>query len=92
MIKSVIYKKIEVLPTSWDWRNVSNKNYLSINRNQNNPYFCSSGWAFATASAIADRINIIRNRTWPDMTIAPQVLINCKAGGSCVGGGSLQAY
>jgi cathepsin X len=67
-------------------------NYLSITRNQNNPYFCSAGWAFSTASSISDRINIKRNKTWPEIVISPQVLINCQGGGDCTGGGSLKAY
>lgn len=83
---------MDAIPTTWDWRNVNGTNYLSITRNQNVPNFCGSGWAFATTSSIADRINIKRNKTWPDITISPQVVINCKAGGTCTGGGGLQVF
>jgi len=41
---------------------------------------------------MADRINIVRNRTWPDMTLSPQVIINCQAGGSCGGGQPMGVY
>jgi cathepsin X len=41
---------------------------------------------------MADRINIARNRTWPDMTLSPQVIINCFAGGSCDGGNAIEVY
>jgi cathepsin X len=37
---------------------------------------------------VADRINIARNRSWPDLSLAPQVIINCKYGGSGCDGGN----
>ncbi len=39
-----------------------------------------------TTSALSDRISIMRNRTWPIIQLAPQVIINCRGGGSCNGG------
>ncbi len=39
-----------------------------------------------TTSALSDRIAIMRNRTFPQIDLAPQVLINCGGGGSCDGG------
>ncbi len=39
-----------------------------------------------TTSALSDRIAIMRNRTFPQIDLAPQVLINCGGGGSCEGG------
>jgi cathepsin X len=65
---------------------------MSYTRNERIPTMCDSSWALATTSAISDRINIARNRTWPDQTISPQVVINCKAGGSCSGGNPFDVY
>ena len=80
------------VPDTWDWRSVNNTNYLSWTRNQHIPTYCGSCWAHGPTSSIADRINIRRQRKWPDMTIAPQVLVNCKAGGSCNGGNPGAVY
>lgn len=69
-----------------DWRNLNGTNWLSVTRNQNSPSSCGSCWAFGPTSSLSDRINIKRNRTWPDTSLSPQIMINCKAGGSCSGG------
>ena len=39
-----------------------------------------------TTSALSDRIAIMRNKTFPQINLAPQVIINCRGGGSCNGG------
>ena len=36
-----------------------------------------TGWAHAATSALSDRIKIMRNASWPDFNISPQVLISC---------------
>jgi cathepsin X len=46
----------------------------------------------AGISALSDRINIARNRTWPDLVLSPQYLINCEIGGNCSGGNTLNMY
>ena len=45
-----------------------------------------------TTSALSDRINIMRNKTFPQIQLAPQVLINCRGGGSCNGGNAGGVY
>ena len=86
------YLDMNSLPDNLDWGNNNGKNYLSWTRNQHIPTYCGSCWAHGTTSSIADRINIVRNRTWPDMNLSPQVIINCKAGGSCNGGNPAEVY
>jgi cathepsin X len=86
------YLNANDIPEHWDWRNVSGVNYLSWNKNQHIPHYCGSCWAQGSTSALADRINIARNRTWPDMALSPQVMINCFAGGSCNGGNAGSVY
>ena len=85
-------KDLKSIPDVWDWRDVRGYNFLTWNKNQHIPTYCGSCWAQAATSAIADRINIARNRKWPDMALSPQVIINCKAGGSCTGGNPLEVY
>ena len=80
------------IPASWDWRNASGKNYLSWNKNQHLPKYCGSCWAEGTTSALADRINIARNNTWPQIALSPQAIINCNAGGNCNGGNPIEVY
>lgn len=86
------YLNVKDLPESWDWRNISGVNYVSWSRNQHIPTYCGSCWAHGPTSSIADRINIARNKSWPEMTLSPQVIINCQAGGSCNGGNPLGVY
>lgn len=50
------------------------------------PADCGSCWAFGTTSALGDRIRIMKKGAYPQVNLAPQVLINCGGGGSCDGG------
>lgn len=79
-------------PSTWDWRNVSGKSYVSRDTNENIPKYCASCWAHAVASALSDRIAIARNGAWPEISLSPQVLLNCRGGGSCSGGDPAGAY
>ena len=75
------------VPANWDWRNVNKTNYLSWTLNQHIPVFCGSCWAQASTSALADRFNILLGDHNPTpVALSAQVIINCKAGGSCSGG------
>jgi cathepsin X len=82
------------LPKNWDWRNIDGVNYVTWDKNQHIPQYCGSCWAQGTTSALSDRISILRNATWPEIDLSPQVLINCHGGGSCMGGnpGSVYEY
>ena len=59
------------------WNNMEGVNYLTNVKNQHLPQYCGSCWAFAATSALSDRIKIKRKAAWPDINIAPQMLISC---------------
>jgi len=89
------YLKKKDLPTTWDWRNIDGKNYLSSTRNQHIPQYCGSCWAHGTTSALSDRIKVARKRVFPDIQLSPQVLINCVTANQtqgCNGGDPTAAY
>jgi len=80
------------LPESWDWRNVSGRNYLSWTVNQHIPVYCGSCWAQGTLAALADRFNIHAGDKFPLLALSVQAIINCRAGGSCEGGNPAGVY
>ena len=82
------------LPDNWLWNDAEGVNYLTNIRNQHIPQYCGSCWAHATTSAFSDRIKIMRQAAWPDINIAPQVLISCSEKGNqgCHGGYQTLAY
>ena len=75
-----------VLPKTWDWRDIDGVNYLSWTVNQHIPKYCGSCWAQATTSALADRFIIADKNKYANLALSPQVIVNCRAGGSCEGG------
>lgn len=84
---------VDGLPANFTWSNVDGMNYLTEVKNQHLPQYCGSCWAQAAASAMSDRIKIMRKGAWPDINIAPQVLISCEMEDfGCHGGDSINAY
>jgi len=84
----------EKLPEQWLWNDVNGTNFLTLLRNQHIPQYCGSCWSFAATSALSDRIKIMRNAQWPDIELAPQVLLSCSHGSNkgCGGGSHHLAY
>eukprot|EP00927_Polykrikos_kofoidii_P051680 TRINITY_DN4546_c0_g2_i1.p1 TRINITY_DN4546_c0_g2~~TRINITY_DN4546_c0_g2_i1.p1 ORF type:complete len:618 (-),score=75.75 TRINITY_DN4546_c0_g2_i1:71-1924(-) len=80
------------VPLHWNWKNVSGTSYATWDTNERIPKFCASCWAHGVTSALGDRIAVMRHGAWPRINLAPQVLINCQAGGSCSGGDPAGAY
>ena len=85
------------LPKQIDWRDVDGVNYLSWNKNQHIPIYCGSCWSQGSTSSLADRFNIYNWRdlnmtTEPQAALSAQVIINCRAGGSCNGGDHLSVF
>ena len=80
------------LPETLIWNDVEGVNYLTNIRNQHVPQYCGSCWAHAATSALSDRIKIARKAAWPDINIAPQVLISCSQDDGCHGGEAYNAF
>ena len=68
-------------------------NYLSWNKNQHIPVYCGSCWSQGTTSSIADRFNIkFGDKNPTPVALSAQVIVNCRAGGSCQGGNPGEVY
>eukprot|EP01132_Coremiostelium_polycephalum_P001946 gene1946-2382_t len=76
------------------WRNQTNgRSFVAVTRNQHLPQYCGSCWAFGTTSALSDRIRIATNGAFPEVDLAPQVLLNCAGpDNTCDGGDPTEAY
>jgi len=82
------------LPDTFDWRRTGANNQENLTtppRNQHIPQYCGACWAFSSTSALSDRIKILRKGQWPDVVLAPQMVVNCGPG-SCKGGNSHMVY
>lgn len=84
------YIDVSSLPDTFVWSEVNGTNFLTLARNQHIPQYCGSCWAFGTTSALSDRLSIQRGmkglETFPEINLAPQVLVNEDGGGNCDGG------
>ena len=80
------------LPKEFTWSNVNGINFLTKNLNQHIPVYCGSCALHGTMSALADRIKILRNASWPDINLSIQFLLNCHMGATCMGGNHLSVY
>eukprot|EP00827_Trimyema_finlayi_P002942 TRINITY_DN261_c0_g1_i14.p1 TRINITY_DN261_c0_g1~~TRINITY_DN261_c0_g1_i14.p1 ORF type:complete len:711 (-),score=357.79 TRINITY_DN261_c0_g1_i14:19-2013(-) len=79
-------------PDNWFWGDVNGVNYLSWTVNQHIPTYCGSCWAQGSVAAMADRFNILQKNQFPQVNLAVQVIVNCRAGGSCHGGDHIGVY
>ena len=79
------------LPRQAIWNDIEGVNYLTEIKNQHIPQYCGSCWAQAATSSLSDRIKIARKAAWPDVNIAPQVLISCSGDDGCHGGEAYNA-
>jgi len=64
---------IQALPSSFDWRNVNGKNYMSPARNQMS---CGSCYAFGTLASLEARIRILSNLT-DQPILSTQDVVSC---------------
>ena len=88
-----VIKTIESLPTSLDWSNFKNTSFLTIPRNYLIPQFCDGVWAFVASLTISDRFKVLFNAGFPDIVLAPQVLLSCDTSSKgCESGDFLSAY
>eukprot|EP00921_Rhytidocystis_pertsovi_P001033 GHVQ01001772.1.p1 GENE.GHVQ01001772.1~~GHVQ01001772.1.p1 ORF type:complete len:392 (+),score=47.50 GHVQ01001772.1:2191-3366(+) len=82
------------IPEEFDWRNVNGINFVTRDIQEHLPTYCGSCWAHGAVSTVSDRIKIMRNAQWPDITLSIQEMINCggKMTGDCNGGTDMGAY
>ena len=85
--------KLEDIPEFFTWGNVSGVNYLTQLKNQHIPFYCGSCWAQAALSALSDRINILRNASFPEIDLSVQTIMDCALDSDgCYGGWPATAY
>lgn len=87
------YLDTKNIPKELNWGDINGTNYLTISRNQHIPNYCGACWAFSSTSALSDRLRIARAAQWPEINLAPQVLLNCELDDlGCHGGDPANAY
>lgn len=73
----------QYLPDSWDWRNVSGKNYVPSVRNQGS---CGSCYAFSSLGMIESRLRVATKNDL-QINLAPQDIVSCSSySQGCEGG------
>jgi cathepsin X len=77
LIISIITFNVFAAPTNFTWTNINDTTFVPTPKNQNFPKVCNSAWAFAAISVLNSRIKIQRKATWPDISLSPQVLLEC---------------
>jgi len=60
--------------SSWDWRNVNGKNWMTPVRNQS---YCGSCWAFGSIAAMEAIYNIKNGNPDLDIDLSEQYLVSC---------------
>jgi len=101
--KSPKYKPLKLTPEPYEWpgykapasydiRDIDGMNYASTDLNQHIPIYCGSCWCHGAMSSVADRINLMSNRTVTDIIPSIQAIINCGDAGDCGGGWDSDAY
>lgn len=68
-----------VLPSSFDWRNVGGKSYITAVQYQGQ--ICPSCWAFAATAALEAKIKAYYNNPGMTPDLSEQDLISCQHGG-----------
>ena len=72
------------LPTSYSWRDVNGKNYVTPVRNQQT---CGSCFVFAPVAALESRLLRTYNRPGTDIDLSEQIPLSCAGAGNCAAGG-----
>ena len=80
------------LPAQFSWQDHKPTNPLSWTINQNAPNYCAASWAQATLSSLADRLNIKNSAKNEKISFSAQQVLNCGAGGNCLGGSLSAVY
>ena len=87
------YIKVNSLPLSFTWGNITGRSYLTKTLNQHLPQYCGSCWAHGALSALGDRIKIADPSVPSEINLSVQYILNCgSSAGSCYGGDAGAVY
>lgn len=68
-----VRQRAQLLPESFDWRDVNGINYVSAVRDQGN---CGSCYAFSATGMVENRLRVLTNNTLA-VTLSPQDVVSC---------------